>query len=54
MGKRRKSIVPTESIVTKIIFLRGEKVLLDRDLAELYCVETKQMNYSAASRGVSK
>jgi hypothetical protein len=34
-------IVPIESIVSKIIFLRGEKVLLDRDLAELYSVETK-------------
>ena len=34
-------IVPIESIVNKIIFLRGEKVLLDRDLAKLYGVETK-------------
>ena len=36
-------IVPIESIVSKIIFLRDEKVLLDRDLAELYGVETKQL-----------
>ncbi len=36
-------IVPIESIISKIIFLRGEKVLLDRDLAELYIVETKQL-----------
>ena len=36
-------IVPIESIVSKIIFLRGEKVLLDRDLAELYEVETAQL-----------
>jgi len=36
-------IVPVESIVSKIIFLRDEKVLLDRDLAELYGVETKQL-----------
>jgi len=35
------SIVPIESIVSKIVFLRGEKVLLDRDLADLYGVETK-------------
>jgi len=35
--------IPIESIVSKIIFLRGEKVLLDRDLAELYGVETKQL-----------
>ncbi|MCL4549505.1 MAG: ORF6N domain-containing protein [Bacteroidetes bacterium] len=27
----------------KIYFLRGEKVLLDRDLAELYGVETKRL-----------
>ena len=36
-------IVPIESVVSKIFFLRGEKVLLDRDLAELYGVETKQL-----------
>jgi len=35
------SIVPIESIVSKIFFFRGEKVLLDRDIAELYGVETK-------------
>jgi len=38
-----KKIVPIESIVTKIIFLREEKVMIDRDLAELYGVETKQL-----------
>ena len=53
MGKRRKSIVPTESIVTKIIFLRGEKVLLDRDLAELYGVETKQLK-QAVRRNIKR
>ena len=37
-------IVPIESIVSKIVFLRGEKVLLDRDLAELYGVETGALN----------
>jgi len=35
------SIVPSDSIVSKILFFRGEKVLLDRDLAYLYGVETK-------------
>ena len=40
MGEK-KALVPTEVIVTKIIFLRGERVLLDRDLAELYGVETR-------------
>jgi len=36
-------LVPFESIVRKIVLLRGEKVLLDRDLAELYGVETKHL-----------
>jgi hypothetical protein len=39
-----KALVPTEVIVSKILFLRGEKVLLDRDLAELYGVETRVLN----------
>jgi hypothetical protein len=34
-------IIPIESIVSKIFFFRGQKVMLDRDLAELYGVETK-------------
>ena len=38
-----KIIVPIESIVGKILFIRGQKVLLDRDLAQLYGVETKQL-----------
>ena len=36
-------LIPVESIISKIIFLRGEKALLDQDLAELYGVETKQL-----------
>lgn len=38
------TVVPVESIVSKIVFLRGEKVLLDQDLAELYGVETGALN----------
>ena len=34
-------IVPSELITNKIYFIRGVKVLLDRDLANLYEVETK-------------
>jgi phage regulator Rha-like protein len=36
-------LIPVETIVSKILFLRNEKVLLDRDLAEMYGVETKQL-----------
>jgi hypothetical protein len=38
------SIIPTDSIVTRIVVFRGEKVLIDRDLAELYGVSTKALN----------
>ncbi|MGD9975218.1 MAG: ORF6N domain-containing protein [Desulfatirhabdiaceae bacterium] len=34
-------IVPDERIVARIFFIRGMKIMLDRDLAELYQVETK-------------
>jgi hypothetical protein len=37
-------IVPQEVIETKIIFIRGKKVMLDRDLAMLYGVETRTLN----------
>jgi phage regulator Rha-like protein len=33
--------VPVELIVSKILVFRGEKILLDHDLAELYGVKTK-------------
>jgi len=32
-------ILPDEVIMSKIYFLRGQKVMLDRDLAELYDVK---------------
>ncbi|MCW3120719.1 MAG: hypothetical protein JWQ38_211 [Flavipsychrobacter sp.] len=35
--------IPDEIIISKIYFIRGQKVMLDRDLAELYDVETKQL-----------
>ncbi len=39
-----QSLVPVESIERAILVLRGDKVLLDADLAALYCVETKALN----------
>ncbi len=38
-----RELVPMERIEAKILLMRGEKVMLDRDLAELYGVETKQL-----------
>jgi hypothetical protein len=37
-------IIPDEIIVNKIYVFRGVKVMLDRDLAELYGVETRVLN----------
>jgi hypothetical protein len=36
-------IIPDEIISSKIYLIRAQKVMLDKDLAELYAVETKQL-----------
>jgi hypothetical protein len=46
MSSRKKKgaseiAVPTESIARAILIIRGFKVLLDKDLATMYGVETK-------------
>jgi hypothetical protein len=38
-----KALIPVEMIERKILLIRGEKVMLDTDLAELYGVETKML-----------
>ena len=39
----KKLIIPDEVVMNKIYLIRGQKVMLDMDLAELYRVETKQL-----------
>lgn len=39
-----KDIIPLELIEKSIYLVRGQKVMLDRDLAELYGVETRALN----------
>ncbi|PKL15506.1 MAG: DNA-binding protein [Spirochaetae bacterium HGW-Spirochaetae-5] len=46
-------IIPIENIVNKIYIFRGVKVMLDRDLAELYRVETRVLN-QAVKRNISR
>jgi hypothetical protein len=56
MAKTRGKIVkliPDESIIRKIYLFRGHKVMLDRDLAELYRVETKVLN-QAVKRNIKR
>ena len=38
------NLIPIEKIEKAIYLIRGEKVMLDRDLASLYDVETKVLN----------
>jgi len=41
--EENKPIIPDEVVMTKIYKIRGQKVMLDRDLAELYGVETRRL-----------
>lgn len=44
MKGNNATIIADEIILSKIYLIRGQKVMLDRDLAELYDVETKRLN----------
>jgi len=43
MKENNVDLIPDELILNKIYLIRGRKVMLDMDLAELYGVETKQL-----------
>lgn len=43
MSQQQNALVSTEHICRCILVLRGEKVILDADLADLYGVETKAL-----------
>ncbi len=52
--KTARSVTVTENdIVEKIFIVRGVKVMLDRDLAEMYGVETRVLN-QAVARNISR
>jgi len=44
MSKNKMTTLPKERITSLIFFIRGQKVMLDRDLAQLYGVETRILN----------
>lgn len=46
-------LIPTERIEKAILLIRGQKVMLDKDLATLYGVETKTLN-RAVSRNAER
>lgn len=54
MSKPEKSIaIPDEVVMSKIYVIRDQKVMLDRDLAELYGVETKVLK-QAVKRNINR
>src|ERR1700752_4483560 len=44
---RARDLVPIQAIERRIFVLRGRRVMLDRDLAELYGAELKRLNEQA-------
>ncbi len=42
--QQKEGIIPSELIASKIYVIRRLKVMLDRDLAQLYGVETRVLN----------
>lgn len=47
------SLIPIEIIETKILLIRGQKVILDVDLAALYGTSTKALN-QAVKRNIAR
>lgn len=45
--------IPDDIIMNKIYYIRGHKVMLDRDLSELYGVETKRLK-EAVKRNIGR
>jgi hypothetical protein len=48
-----KSLIPVERIERLILLIRGQKVMLDRDLGQLYGVETRVLN-QAVRRNIGR
>lgn len=53
MKPTNKLIVPEEILLNKILLIRNQKVMLDKDLAELYGVTTSNLN-KAVKRNIDR
>lgn len=47
------SILPDEQVFNRIVIIRGQRVIIDYDLAELYCIEVKVLK-QAVRRNLSR
>jgi ORF6N domain len=52
-SKKKSAAIPVERIAQSIIILRGQRVLLDRSLAEIYGVTTGRLN-EAVKRNIAR
>jgi len=50
---KNQQLIPAERIINQIYLIRGKKVMFDRDLSELYGVETKVLN-QAVKRNIKR
>ena len=50
---KAKSVIPTENAINKILIIRNQNVILDRDLALLYKVETRAL-IQAVKRNIKR
>ena len=41
---RKRDLIPLERVEATILFIRGQNVILDADLARLYGATTKRLN----------
>ncbi|NJD23079.1 MAG: ORF6N domain-containing protein [Melioribacter sp.] len=41
---KKLSLLPNKLIEKRILFIRGQKVMIDSNLAKLYCSSTKRLN----------
>lgn len=46
-------LLPDEAVMNQIYIIRGQKVMLDKDLAALYQVETRVLN-QAVRRNIAR
>ena len=51
--QRESTLIPVEKVERIILQIRGQKVILDRDLAILYDVETRALN-QAVQRNIER
>jgi len=51
--KKVKSVIPVEKVEKAIFMIRGQKVMLDKDLAKLYNVSTSVLN-KAVTRNIER